>query len=188
MKKLFSCKMHEGGFSSSHLNDFWSIVNQLKSVDIPFDDEVKALLLLCSFPNSQDNLVMDVSNTLSANNIFKFDYVVSIILNEEIHRKSTQESSFGNDLYVEKRGRQKQRFKSKNNGKSKSRDGRSKSRGKGITCLKCGNKRHAKKDFWSKDKENQHPEKGKESNKEENISAEVIQDALILYLDNRIES
>ncbi|KAH9304745.1 hypothetical protein KI387_009149, partial [Taxus chinensis] len=73
--KLFSSKMHEGGSASSHLNDFRSIVNQLKSVDIPFDDEVKELLFLCSFPDSWDNLVMVVSNTTSANNILKFDDV-----------------------------------------------------------------------------------------------------------------
>ncbi|KAH9327571.1 hypothetical protein KI387_007749, partial [Taxus chinensis] len=87
-----------------------------------------------------------------------FDDVVSIILNEEIHRKSAKESS-RNALNVEIKGRQKERSKSKNNGKSKSRDDKSKSRGKGITCWKCRKKRRAKKDYWSKDKENQQPDK-----------------------------
>ena len=92
MKKLFSSKMHEGGSASSHLNDFRSIVNQLKLVDISFDDEVKSLLFLCSLINSWDNVEMTVSNTTSANNILKFDDVVSIILNEEICRKSIEET------------------------------------------------------------------------------------------------
>ncbi|KAH9297217.1 hypothetical protein KI387_028899, partial [Taxus chinensis] len=69
-----------------------------------------------------DNLVMAVSNTTSANNILKFDDVVSIILNEEIHRKSTEETSSGNALNVESRGKQNERSKSKSNGKSKSRE------------------------------------------------------------------
>ncbi|KAH9328620.1 hypothetical protein KI387_000728, partial [Taxus chinensis] len=111
-----------------------------------------------------DNLVIVVSNTASINNVLKFDDVVSIILNEEIRRKSTEESSSGNALNVESRGRKKDRSKSKSNGKSKSRDSKSKSRGKGITCWKCGKKGHAKKDCWSKYKENQQPDKGKESN------------------------
>ncbi|KAH9330747.1 hypothetical protein KI387_002855, partial [Taxus chinensis] len=85
----------------------------LKSVAIPFDDEARELLLLCSFPDSWDNLVMAVSNTTYANNILKFDDVVSIILNEEIRRKSTEESSSGNALNVESRGRKKERSKSK---------------------------------------------------------------------------
>ncbi|KAH9298526.1 hypothetical protein KI387_030208, partial [Taxus chinensis] len=75
----------------------------LKSVDIPFDDEVKALLFLCYLPDSWDKLIMVVSNTTYANNILKFDYVVSIILNEEIRGKNTDESSSGNALNVESR-------------------------------------------------------------------------------------
>ncbi|KAH9312434.1 hypothetical protein KI387_027469, partial [Taxus chinensis] len=83
----------------------------LKLVAIPFYDEVKALLLLYSLPDSWDNLVMVASNTASANNILKFDYVVSIILNEEIGKKITEETSSGNTLNVEIRGRQKERSK-----------------------------------------------------------------------------
>ena len=88
-------------------------------------------------------------------------------------------------MNVERRGRQKERSKSKSNGKSKTRANRSKSRSKGITCWKCGKKGHAKKYCWLKDKENQKPDKGKE----ENLAAsEVMQNAVILSLDSRIES
>ncbi|KAH9331132.1 hypothetical protein KI387_003240, partial [Taxus chinensis] len=73
-----------------------------------------------------DNLVMVVNDTTSTNNVLKLDDVVSIILNEEIRRKSIKESSSRNALNVESRGMQKERSKSKSSGKSKSRDSRSK--------------------------------------------------------------
>ncbi|KAH9329144.1 hypothetical protein KI387_001252 [Taxus chinensis] len=185
MKKLFNSKMQEGESVSSHLNDFWSIVNQLKLVNILFDDEMKELLFLCSFPDSWENMVMVVDNATYATNILKFDDVVSIILNEEIRRKSTGELLSGNALNVKTRGRQKERSKSKNNGKSKSKNSIYKSRGKGITCWNCRKKGHVKKDCWFKENKENVPKKGKEENV---ASSEVMQDALILSLDNKIES
>ena len=46
MKHLFNMKMGEGGYVASHLNDFNTITNQLSLIQITFDDEVRALLLL----------------------------------------------------------------------------------------------------------------------------------------------
>ena len=52
MKRLFNMKMSEGGFVVDYLNDFNTITNQLSSVGVNFDDEVRALLFLCSFRES----------------------------------------------------------------------------------------------------------------------------------------
>ena len=52
MKCLFNIKMAEGGFFVDHLNDFNTITSQLSFVGINFDEEIKALLILCSFPES----------------------------------------------------------------------------------------------------------------------------------------
>ena len=52
MKSLFNMKMSEGGSIVDHLNDFNTITSQLSSVGVKFDDEVRALLFLCSFPES----------------------------------------------------------------------------------------------------------------------------------------
>ena len=49
-----------------------------------FDDEVRALLILCSLPESWNSLVMAVSNSVPSSNTPKFDDVVSVILSEEM--------------------------------------------------------------------------------------------------------
>ena len=75
-----------------------------------FDDEVRSLLILCSFPERWNGLVMVVSNYVPSSNTLKFDDVVSVILSEEMRRKSTCET-LGNALTMESRGRQKERGK-----------------------------------------------------------------------------
>jgi hypothetical protein len=49
MKRLFNMKMSEGGSIAYHLNEFNMVTNQLSSVKVDFDDEFRALLILCSF-------------------------------------------------------------------------------------------------------------------------------------------
>ena len=50
MKHLFNMNMSEGGSVTDHLNEFNTVTNQLSSVSVNFDDEVRALLILCSLP------------------------------------------------------------------------------------------------------------------------------------------
>jgi hypothetical protein len=52
MKKLFNLKMAEGALVTHHLNEFNTITNQLSLVEIDFDDEIRALIVLASLPNS----------------------------------------------------------------------------------------------------------------------------------------
>ena len=47
MKRLFNMKMSKGGSVADHLNEFNMVINQLSSVKVDFDDEVRALLILC---------------------------------------------------------------------------------------------------------------------------------------------
>jgi hypothetical protein len=84
MKRLFNMKMSKGGSVVDHLNEFNTVTNQLSSVKVDFDDEVRALLILCSLPERWNNLVMVVSNSVSGSNTLKFDDVVGVILSEEM--------------------------------------------------------------------------------------------------------
>jgi hypothetical protein len=46
MKKLFNLMLAKGTPIAWHLNGFNTITNQLSSVDIDFDDEIRALIVL----------------------------------------------------------------------------------------------------------------------------------------------
>ena len=104
-------KMSEGGFVADHLNDFNTVTSQLSYVGVNFDDEVRALLFLCSFPESWNGLVMAISNSVSGSSTLKFDDVVGAILSEEMRQKSSGET-LGNALSAESRGRKMERGKS----------------------------------------------------------------------------
>ena len=52
MRKLFNLKMAESGSVAEHLNEFNTLTSQLESVEINFDDEIKALVLLSSMPEA----------------------------------------------------------------------------------------------------------------------------------------
>ena len=86
------------------MNEFNTNISQLRSVEVTFDDEVRALLILSSLSDSWDSLVMTVSNSISGTNTLKFDDVVGVLISEEMQRKSTGETS-STALTVKTKGR-----------------------------------------------------------------------------------
>jgi hypothetical protein len=52
MKRLFNMNISEGGSIADNLNDFNTVTNQLSYIKVDFDDEVRALLILCSLLES----------------------------------------------------------------------------------------------------------------------------------------
>ena len=109
MKHLFNMKMIEGGFVTNHLNEFNTITSQLSSMGINFDEEIRALLILCSFPKSYNDLVMVVSNSTSGSNALKYDDVIGVILSEETHKKTSSGSTSRSALNAQSRGRMTKR-------------------------------------------------------------------------------
>ena len=63
MKKLFNLKMAENTSVAQHLNEFNTIANQLSSIEIDFDDEIHALIVLAFLLNSWEAMRMAVSNS-----------------------------------------------------------------------------------------------------------------------------
>ena len=64
MKKLFNLKMAENASVAQHLNELNTITNQLSYVEIDFDDEICALIVLAFLPNSWEAMRMAVSNSI----------------------------------------------------------------------------------------------------------------------------
>ena len=64
------------------------IINQLTSVGIMFDDKVQVLLILYQLPERWQGSVIAVSNFAGKKKL-KLSEVVSLILTEEVRRKST---------------------------------------------------------------------------------------------------
>ena len=86
MKKLFNLKMVEGTPVAQHLNEFNTITSQLSSVEIDFDDEIRALIVLASLANSWEAMRMTVSNSAGKSKL-KYNDIQDLILSEEVCRK-----------------------------------------------------------------------------------------------------
>ncbi|KAE8724015.1 65-kDa microtubule-associated protein 3 [Hibiscus syriacus] len=137
MRRLFNLRMTEGASMAQHLNELNTITTQLSSVKIEFDDEVRALIILSSLPDSWNAIVTAVSSS-SGNSKLKFEDVRDLVLSEEIRRRESGEASTSSALHTESRGRTSER--NSNRGRSKSRTGKSRTRKKDFTCYNCDKK------------------------------------------------
>jgi hypothetical protein len=72
--------MEDRDSMKEHLNAFNSSVSQLGSVNITIAEEDKCITLLCSFPDSWDNLVLAIGSTTQST--LKCEDVVASFLSE----------------------------------------------------------------------------------------------------------
>ncbi|QHO13808.1 Retrovirus-related Pol polyprotein [Arachis hypogaea] len=86
IKKLVNMKYTEGKLMAEHLSIFQEMVKQLKNNEITLNDELQALLLLSSFPDSWKVLVVTLTNS-APNGKLTLAMVKESILNEEARRK-----------------------------------------------------------------------------------------------------
>jgi len=179
MKKLFNLKMSEEASVAQHLNEFNTIMNQLSSVKIDFDDEIRALIVLASLPNSWEAMRMVVSS-FAGNSKLKYEDIRDLILSDEIRRRDSSEASYsGAALNLETRGRGY--GKNFGRGRSRSRKGRTESGfGNQPECWNCGKTDHFKKNC-------KEPRK-KTVNDSANVVTGEVYDALILSVDSPLDS
>ncbi|KAE8664146.1 Serine-threonine protein kinase [Hibiscus syriacus] len=143
MRRLFNLMMAEEASVAQHLNKLNTITTQLSSMEIEFDDEVRALIILSSLQDSWNTNVTTVSSS-SENSKLKFDDIRDLVLSEEIQRRESGEASTSSALHTESRGRTSER--NSNRGRSKSRREKSRTGKKDFTCYNCGKKGHFKRD------------------------------------------
>ncbi|KAM1154260.1 hypothetical protein ACFX19_037276 [Malus domestica] len=146
IKELINVKYKDGLSVAEHLNNFQNIINQLATMKMTIEDELQALLLLGSLPDSWETFVVSISNSAS-NGVLTLDNVKNSMLNEETRRKTSGTDS--SQVFVtENRGRSKSRGP-RGHGRSPS---RSKSRFRGA-CHHCGKEGHMKKNcrVWKRE-------------------------------------
>ena len=126
MKKRFNLKMVENASVAQHLNEFNIITNQLSFVEINFNDEIHALIVLTALPNSWEALRMAVSNFTGKEKL-KYNDIRDLNLVEEIRKRDASEtlgSSSALNLKTRGRGNDRNsnrgRLKSKNSNRNKS--------------------------------------------------------------------
>ena len=131
MKKLFNLNIVENASVAQHLNEFNTIINQLLSVEIDFDDKIRAMIVLAYLPNNWEAMRMAVSNSTRKEKL-EYNDIRDLILAEEIRRRDVRETSgSGSTLNLETRSRGNDRnsnqvrskSKNSNRNKSKSRSG-----------------------------------------------------------------
>lgn len=138
IKQMMGLKYKEGSYVLDHLNDYESIIQQLSTMEIKFDDEVQGLWLLGTLPENWDTF----SCNSAPNGKITLDLAKVGVLNEEMRRKSQGVSTQQESAYVvNNRGRSKTKD---HHGRDKS---RSKSRGryKDLKCHYCGKMGHIQK-------------------------------------------
>lgn len=170
IRKLVNLKYREGKSVVEHLSDFQDLVNQLVAMKLVLEDELQALLLLSSLPESWETLVVSLSNSAPDGQL-TLSQVKDSMFNEETRRKDLGASS-SEALVTENKGRNTSggRF-------NESRDrSESQSRRK-FNCYHCGEEGHIKRNCkaWkNRDRRNQR------SDEDENTATPVVDGEVVL--------
>ena len=134
--------MKEGMKITDHLNVFNTLLCQLSNMDVTYEDEDKAVMLLCLFPESWDHLVRTM--WFSSTNAIDYDTVVGAFLSQEMRKTSSKETSTTEAMVVRVRST-KEGKDQKGTTRSKSKDSKGKEK-----CWFCGKSGHLKKDCWKR--------------------------------------
>ena len=87
------------------MNEFNTIRNQLSYLENDFNDEINALIVLASLPNSWEAMRLAVSNSTGKEKL-KYNDIRDLVLVEEIRRRNASETLWSDSaLNLETRDR-----------------------------------------------------------------------------------
>ena len=86
VRKLMNLKLQRGTTMAEHTSEFQNFVNQLANIDLQFENETQALLLLSSLSESCETLVVSLSNS-SPNGKLTTSMVMDALFNEEAWKR-----------------------------------------------------------------------------------------------------
>ncbi|VFQ79143.1 unnamed protein product [Cuscuta campestris] len=91
IRELVNTRMKNGSSVTEHINKLNSILARLLSVGIKFDDEVQALLLLSSLPDSWSGTVTAVTSSAGPDG-FTFEKIRDLVLGKDVRRRISESS------------------------------------------------------------------------------------------------
>ena len=187
IKRLVNMKYKDGQSVAEHLSSFQEALNDLTSMKIIFDDEVQALFLLSSLPDSWETLVISLSNS-APNGVVTMSMVKDSLFNEEARRKEQGTFSNSEALITERRGRSQNRYSRSYNNQDKPKWNRDKSRGKskfrsGIKCHHCGKIGHMMRECRQLKREEENKKKNTEKKEDTDRAAVVHEEDIIIACD-----
>ncbi|KAI4379526.1 hypothetical protein MLD38_005807 [Melastoma candidum] len=126
LKRLFHCKMKEGGSLQEHVQTYQKILADLENIEVKIEEEDKAMILCCSLPSSLEHFV---DTLLYGKTTITLSEVVNAMLSKDERMKATVVEEYGQGLVA--RGRNMDRTSSNKKWRSKS---RGKSKGSIARC------------------------------------------------------
>lgn len=134
--KFFTFKMADGKNLHDHMDEFNKLCLDLENINVEYDDEDKALVLLHSLPKSYETFVDILKH---GRETLSLEDVIGALNSKDLQRKNEQKEQSGDSLIV--RGRTDKRDqKGKSRTRSKSKNGK-----KIIKCYYCHEEGHIRR-------------------------------------------
>lgn len=160
LKRVALSRMKDTDLVRNHLNDFFDAVAKLKEIGVEIGDDLLAILLLYSLPDSYETFRCALE---TRDDLPKPDILRVKILEEWESRKAKNNRTESDALYVKNMQKSNTNNKNKNSNERYSGEKRVEQK-RTFCCFKCGKSGHYARDCRSKNQTNERANKSQEKN------------------------